>query len=179
MRLISIAAVFISMGVATPSTAKQKQESCTTVFSIKHYDDYASKVYQREFISKKAHVRMNRMLKCQHSYKAVLKVFKLHKKFLYKRSSSSCQQNHPVQCIFKAAKRWRVSFSMLLRKAKCESGLNPHNYNSSGASGLFQFLPSTWQTTPYRNKSIWRTKWNSLAAAWMHSVGRGGEWVCR
>ena len=80
----------------------------------------------------------------------------------------------------RAAIRWNVSEAMLRRKAWCESRMNPGAYNaSSGSSGLFQFIPSTWRTMPYRWHSIWSARWNALAAAWMHHVGRGGEWTCR
>jgi len=67
----------------------------------------------------------------------------------------------------------------LWRKARCESGLNAWAHNSSGASGLFQFLTSTWRTTPYSNFSVFDPFANALAAGWMHSHGRGGEWSCR
>jgi uncharacterized protein YraI len=61
----------------------------------------------------------------------------------------------------------------------CESGLDPGAYNaSSAASGLFQFLPGTWATTPYAASSIFDPTANANAAAWMWSVGRRGEWVC-
>lgn len=93
-------------------------------------------------------------------------------------AAKQCSQKRVVPCIRRAALRWRVDFQMLLRKARCESKLDPYAQNPSGSSGLFQFLPSTWATTPYRRRSIWRAKWNALAAAWAHSVGRGGEWVC-
>jgi hypothetical protein len=70
--------------------------------------------------------------------------------------------------------------STLWRKARCETGgtFSPTAYNPSGASGLFQFLPSTWATTPYRSLSIWSPYANALAAGWMHANGRGGEWAC-
>ena len=70
---------------------------------------------------------------------------------------------------------------LLLRKARCESTLNPYARNASGATGLLQFMPGTWRTTPYGGRSILSAKWNALAGAWMHrpEVGRGGEWVCR
>lgn len=94
-----------------------------------------------------------------------------------------------MPCIRRAALLHRVSFSTLLRKARCESGLNPYAYNgaplnrapvrTSKATGLMQFMPGTWRTTPYRARWIWSAKWSALAAAWMHSVGRGGEWSCR
>lgn len=100
-----------------------------------------------------------------------------------------CSQARPVPCIRRAALHHRVSFHMLLRKARCESGLNPYAINgspfnrapvvTSKSSGLMQFMPGTWRTTPYARRSIWSAKWNALAGGWMHRVGRGGEWVCR
>ena len=68
----------------------------------------------------------------------------------------------------------------LWRKARCESRLWRYARNpSSGASGLFQFLPSTWRSTPFGYLSIFDPYANALAAGWMHSAGRGREWVCR
>lgn len=89
-----------------------------------------------------------------------------------------CSQQRVVPCIRRAAIHWRVSFPMLLRKARCESRLDP--FARGGVNiGLFQFnWPGTWSTTPYARRSPWRAKWSSLAAAWAHHVGRGGEWAC-
>ncbi len=72
------------------------------------------------------------------------------------------------------------SCDTLWRKARCETGgtLNPHAANESGASGLFQFLDSTWRTTPYAAFSVWSPYANALAAGWMHAHGRGNEWAC-
>jgi len=68
----------------------------------------------------------------------------------------------------------------LWRKARCESGLNPYARNlSSAATGLFQFLPSTWASTPYGRFEITSPYANALAAGWMHAHGRANEWVCR
>ena len=72
--------------------------------------------------------------------------------------------------------------STLWRKARCETGgtFDPHAANSSsGAVGLFQFLPSTWASTPYRVFSPFDPTAAALAAGWMHEQGRGGEWSCR
>lgn len=72
--------------------------------------------------------------------------------------------------------------STLWRKARCETGgtFSSRSLNSSsGASGIFQFLPSTWRSTPYGRMSIWSPYANALAAGWMHQQGRGGEWACR
>jgi len=69
----------------------------------------------------------------------------------------------------------------LWRKADCETGgtFSPWAHNASGASGLFQFLPSTWRSTPFGRFSVWSPYANALAAGWMHARGRGGEWACQ
>ena len=87
--------------------------------------------------------------------------------------------NAIVDIITAAANRYGQSPSALLAVARCESNLDPNAYNArSGASGLFQFLPGTWRTTPYAASSIFDPTANANAAAWMWSVGRRGEWVC-
>ena len=84
-----------------------------------------------------------------------------------------------VSIIYAAAAAYGQDGNALLAVAQCESGLNPGAYNaSSAASGLFQFLPGTWATTPYAASSIFDPWANANAAAWMWSVGRRGEWVC-
>jgi hypothetical protein len=68
----------------------------------------------------------------------------------------------------------------LWRKAACESRMNPAARNlASAASGLYQFLPGTFASTPYGRFSIFSPYANALAAGWMHAHGRGGEWSCR
>jgi len=50
---------------------------------------------------------------------------------------------------------------------------------SSGASGLFQFLPSTWRTTPQGRAGL--SPFDAVAARnaarWMLNQGRAREWV--
>lgn len=61
-----------------------------------------------------------------------------------------------------------------------ESGGNPNAKNPhSTASGLFQFLTSTFASTPYgrAGMSIWDPCASALAAGWMHQNGRGHEWA--
>ncbi len=65
--------------------------------------------------------------------------------------------------------------------ARCESGLNPGAYNPSGASGLFQILPSTWRGTSEAGASPFNAQANIIAA---HEIFvRDGyswrEWVCQ
>lgn len=35
-----------------------------------------------------------------------------------------------------------------------------------------------WNSTPYRNESVWSPYASALAAAQMLKAGRRGEWVC-
>ncbi len=67
-----------------------------------------------------------------------------------------------------------------IRVAMCESGLNPNARNPSGASGVFQFLPSTWAMTPYHAASPFNAWANINAAHWLFV--RDGyswrEWQC-
>jgi soluble lytic murein transglycosylase-like protein len=66
-----------------------------------------------------------------------------------------------------------------LRVAACESGYRPTAVNSSsGAMGLFQFLPSTWARSPYAGQDPFDPKVNSQAAAWLYQRSGPGQWVC-
>jgi hypothetical protein len=74
--------------------------------------------------------------------------------------------------------------SWALRVAKCESNYNPLAFNrSSGASGLFQFLPSSWANTPQgkAGMSVFDAAANAQGAAWYYNAtGRtGGPWSCK
>jgi hypothetical protein len=60
-----------------------------------------------------------------------------------------------------------------------ESRGDPNAKNpSSTASGLWQFLISTFNSTPYGKAgfSVFSPYASSLAAGWMHQQGRGNEW---
>ena len=74
--------------------------------------------------------------------------------------------------------------AQLMRVAYCESRYNPGAYNaSSGASGLFQFLPSTWATNSVRAWFAGTSPFDPVAAAnvaaWMFARGQAYQWVCR
>ncbi len=84
-----------------------------------------------------------------------------------------------IQIIYAAADRYGQPREDMLRVARCESGLNPNAVNPSGSYGLFQFIPSTWATTPYAQYDIYDAWASANAAGWMWSVGRRGEWVCQ
>jgi uncharacterized protein YraI len=84
-----------------------------------------------------------------------------------------------VRIIYDAADRYGQSRSAMLRVAECESNLDPYAVNPSGSYGLFQFIRSTWESTPFGNKDIFDPEANANAAAWMWSEGRKSEWVCQ
>ena len=67
-----------------------------------------------------------------------------------------------------------------MRIAYCESRYHPNSVNSdSGASGLFQFLPSTWGGTPWASQSPFDPVANAQAAAWLYSHYGPGRWACK
>ena len=67
-----------------------------------------------------------------------------------------------------------------MRIAWCESRYHPNSVNSdSGASGLFQFLPSTWSGTPWASQSPFDPVANAQAAAWLYSHYGPGRWACK
>lgn len=85
-----------------------------------------------------------------------------------------------IDIIYEAAAYYGQNGDDMLRVARCESNLDPNNVTPPyQASGLFQFLPSTWASTPYADQDIFDPVANAYAAAWMWSVGRRGEWVCQ
>jgi len=82
--------------------------------------------------------------------------------------------------IAKAARKYNQSKRAMVRVARCESNLDPCAVNRSGPYyGLFQFLKSTWKTTPYGDHDIYDPKAQALAAGWMWKHGRKNEWACK
>jgi hypothetical protein len=85
-----------------------------------------------------------------------------------------------VQIIRDAARRFGQPEEDLLRVARCESNLDPRAVNQAGPYfGLFQFLRSTWASTPFAGEDIFDPVANASAAAWMWQQGRRNEWVCQ
>ncbi len=82
------------------------------------------------------------------------------------------------QIIWAAGQKYNVSYTWLLSVAQCESGLNPTDVNrSSGASGLFQFMPATFYG--HGGTDIWDPTQQANIAAKMFSIGESSEWVCK
>lgn len=94
--------------------------------------------------------------------------------------SDGYTEDEIVGIIYAAADQYGQPREDMLRVARCESVLDPSAVNaSSNASGLFQFLPSTWATTPYADQDIFDPVANANAAGWMWANGRRNEWVCQ
>jgi multidrug efflux pump subunit AcrA (membrane-fusion protein) len=63
--------------------------------------------------------------------------------------------------------------------AYCESRYHPNSVNTdSGATGLFQFMASTWSGTPWASKSRFDPVANAQAAAWLYKTYGPGRWSC-
>ncbi len=82
------------------------------------------------------------------------------------------------KCFIKrAAKHYGQPTRLALHIAHRESRFDYRVTNSSsGAAGLFQFMPVTWSSTPYRKHSRYDPRWASLAAMWMWSRGGYHHW---
>jgi hypothetical protein len=98
--------------------------------------------------------------------------------------TGSCTNHYSEQQILdfiaKAAKQYGQSESVMVRVARCESVLDPCAINRSGPYyGLFQYLKSTWQATPYGDRDIFDPEAQSLATGWMWKQGRKNEWACQ
>lgn len=66
-----------------------------------------------------------------------------------------------------------------LRVANCESHYNPLAVNrSSGASGLFQFMPSTWNAN-FPGQNIWDPMAQANGALVFYNAGRQSAWTCK
>jgi len=71
-----------------------------------------------------------------------------------------------------------------LQVARCESGLNPRAYNPSGATGLFQIMPSTWNGTPFQPYTWAKATnpWFNIQAAYAifrQDGSRWQQWTCK
>jgi soluble lytic murein transglycosylase-like protein len=90
----------------------------------------------------------------------------------------TASQQEMILIIRAAAARYGANGDQMVRVARCESGLNPRAYSaSSGASGLFQFVPGTFYG--HGGKNIWDPYDQSNIAAQMFAQGQASAWTCR
>lgn len=79
-----------------------------------------------------------------------------------------------------AAAMYGVSPDLMNHIINCESGYNPLAYNPSGATGIAQFMPGTFNGSwnPYRGEGIWSAHAQIYAMALKISLGGVSAWVC-
>lgn len=86
--------------------------------------------------------------------------------------------------IIYTAMKQGVSVELALGIARCESGLNPlAKAKTSSASGIFQFINSTWKHTT--KKLLWESghdvfdpKLNIIAGIYLLKTEGAGHWEC-
>lgn len=92
--------------------------------------------------------------------------------------SAPAASGDPIQSAFGPLGPGAVSWAQ--RVSACESSGNAGARSPSGAVGLFQFMPSTWASTPQgqAGASMNDPNASAQAAAWMYSQGRQSAWNC-
>ena len=80
-----------------------------------------------------------------------------------------------------AAAKYGLNPELLISIISCESGFNPRAYNPSGASGIAQFMPSTFYGSwnIYSSGGLWNPTSQIYAMALKISQGGLTAWVCR
>jgi soluble lytic murein transglycosylase-like protein len=84
--------------------------------------------------------------------------------------------------IDEAAGAWGLHAGTMRRIAFCESRFFPGAVNPrSGASGVYQFLPSTWRQTPQgrAGASVFDPVANVWGAMWLMTHYGPGQWACK
>jgi hypothetical protein len=97
-----------------------------------------------------------------------------------------CSNQNPRACVWhviyadhigEPEKHWLLSIPL------CESSWKPLERDSSGSTGLYQFMAPTFAETPEgagHPERIYSAYWQAFAAHWgYHHLPRGpGEWAC-
>jgi hypothetical protein len=100
----------------------------------------------------------------------------------YRADTPSCwrfeSRSRVSKCfIARAARHFDQPLGRAYAIAHRESRFNWRVTNaSSGAAGLYQFMPRTWASTPYRHHSPYHPKWAALGAMWMWNRGGYSHW---
>lgn len=89
----------------------------------------------------------------------------------------------PAVIIRSAAAEFGVGPDVLLRRAYCESRFDKDAVGRAQEVNVFQFLPSTWviyaPKVGYSLREIGHVEAQARVAAYMESIGEGGQWSCR
>ena len=169
---------------AAPLAAPKLSAGCARGFTIADHRRYAQRVFKRSRISRQATRRLTTLRRCQQQgRRATRAARRAERRLARRRSRYHCTQAKVVNCIRAATRRYGGDLAHNLACARSESGLNPyaHNGSGSGATGLYQFMPSTWAATlarmGVRHKSIYSANWQARAAAWKFRRDGFGEWT--
>lgn len=167
-------------------THGKPQTECTAYHTPQEYRKFASKVYERDRISVKAHVKLHQLHNCQWTFKGRVKVGRLHTKLLAKREQGQCSNSNPRACAYDAGEKFGVDPQRLINCALSEGGLGPQdykkmNYGGSGAGGNWQFMSGTlYGNAPsagIRNPTWLNSHDQAYTAAWMFAHGQSGQWT--
>ena len=166
-----------------PAAPAAAPADCSRTFTVSAHHRYATRVFHRRSISHVAKRRLTRMRRCQaQGQPGAHAARRTERRLKTWRTRYHCTQGKPVNCIRAATRVYGGSFAHNLACAKSESGLSPYarNAGGSGATGLYQFMPSTWSRTLARMgvgaKPIYSAKWQARAAAWKFRHDGFGEW---
>jgi hypothetical protein len=93
--------------------------------------------------------------------------------------------NHVRRSIYDSALTFGIPYPVLLKIAKCESGLNPRAAYR-GHFGLYQFLPETFlrgardlrSETGVAARSYWNPLDSSYVAGFLFATGQSRSWAC-
>jgi hypothetical protein len=105
-----------------------------------------------------------------------------HERLHLERRLAIRYQRDATYAIRLASAAFHVPIQDMRSVASCESGMGAQvtAEAGSGASGLFQFLASTWQHTPYSGFDVFDPLPNALAAAQIVAHDGGwGQWTCK
>ena len=170
--------------LAAHAAAPKLPSGCTRAYTAADHRRYAKRVFKRSRISRDATRRLATLRHCQRRGERASRAARRAERRLARwRSLYHCTQSRVVNCIRVATRRYGGDFAHNLACARSESGLNPyaHNGGGSGATGLYQFMPSTWASTlarmGVRHKSIYSAKWQARAAVWKFRKDGFGEWT--
>lgn len=89
------------------------------------------------------------------------------------------------KAIYDASLTFDVPYPILLKVARCESGLNP-KARYRGHFGLYQFLPATFKQgkrlmvrdTGITAHSYWNARDSAYVAGYLFAVGHAPSWTC-
>lgn len=90
---------------------------------------------------------------------------------------TACAPDWISEAITHEAKRYKVPRNLMMQVAACESDFKPTTLGAAGEIGIFQWMPSTWNSS--NTVGDIHDSWNqSTNAARFISLGHGNLWTC-